>query len=323
MAELSEDEIKCQLQQMDPYEFEELVAEIWELQGYETTVRKGSGDRGIDVEAEIQTPVPQKVLIQAKRYSEGNKIGSEEVRKYATLYQQVSDTDTVVIVTTGDFTAEARRLADDLRVKIVDRYSFAKEVANNQRSLSKDYFDKQTVQRVDKASSERKKKTTSKTATHRNKSVSKSKESHGKELGKWNIFAASAILAIPASILVAFVVYIPKQITFPNIGLLDYFIFCYFISLWFCILSLGPKIARTKAKLAIPTTGLVFLFIGIPLLLIGTYLSPYIKLEDLGAYPVSLVAIMSYCLSYLYWEWEWYKHDSQSEYQNDRFLPDK
>lgn len=135
MAGLSEDEIKRQLQQMDPYEFEELVAEIWELQGYQTTVRKGSGDRGIDVEATKQTPAPQKVLIQAKRYADSNKIGVNEVRNYATLYQQVPDADTIVVVTTSSFTSEAERLADDLNVKLVAGDQISQLVIKNIESF--------------------------------------------------------------------------------------------------------------------------------------------------------------------------------------------
>ena len=127
----SPSEIQYQLQQMDPYEFEQLVADVWEAEGYDTTVRQKSDDRGIDVEAVKQQPFHQKVLIQAKRYSDSNTIGSEEVRKYATLYQQVNDADTVVIVTTGGFTNQAERLARDLDVKLVDGKSLAQMIANN------------------------------------------------------------------------------------------------------------------------------------------------------------------------------------------------
>ena len=104
---------------MDPYEFEELVAEIWKLQGYQTLVRKGSGDRGIDIEAKKQEPFTQKILIQAKCYAQENKIGSNDIRKYSTLYQQVSDADSVVIVSTSQFTSEAECLAKDLKVKLI------------------------------------------------------------------------------------------------------------------------------------------------------------------------------------------------------------
>ncbi|MYL16745.1 restriction endonuclease [Halorubrum terrestre] len=101
----------------DPYDFEEFVAGLWEANGYTTHVRKGSGDRGIDIEA---TRGDNKELIQVKLYSPGNKIGSSDVREYATLYQQVPEADDVIIVTSSSFTSEAQRLADDLGVLLVD-----------------------------------------------------------------------------------------------------------------------------------------------------------------------------------------------------------
>jgi restriction system protein len=122
---------------MDPYDFEKLVAEVWKLQGYQTSVRQGSGDRGIDVEATKQEPVSEKVLIQAKCYRESNKIGSKAVREYATLYQQVPETDTVVIVTTSEFTSPAEKLAVDLKIKTVNGNSFARLVKKHQHELSK------------------------------------------------------------------------------------------------------------------------------------------------------------------------------------------
>ena len=131
MVDVSKQEIKRQLQQIDPYDFEKLVAEVWELLGYQTTVRKGSGDRGVDIEATKLEPFQQKVLIQTKRYTGNNKIGSQEVRSYATLYQQISDADTVVIVTTGRVTSEAKALAKNLNVKLIDGDSFVDSVINH------------------------------------------------------------------------------------------------------------------------------------------------------------------------------------------------
>lgn len=126
LASLSGIEKKEHLQEMDPYQFEHLVADLWKFQGYETTVRQGSSDRGIDIEAERSEPFYEKLLIQAKRYSDDNKVGSEEVRNYATLYQQVPDADSVIIVTTGEVTSEAEVLSNDLDVKLVDINSLSK-----------------------------------------------------------------------------------------------------------------------------------------------------------------------------------------------------
>lgn len=120
MTNSSYDNIKQKLQQIDPYQLEELVAEIWELEGFQTEVRKKSGDKGIDVEAIKFSPVKQKYLIQVKRYSDDNKIGSSEVRSYATLRQQEQNVDGIIIVTSGNITHHAQELANDLNVKLVD-----------------------------------------------------------------------------------------------------------------------------------------------------------------------------------------------------------
>lgn len=111
-----------QLQDMDPYDFEELVGEVWEKKGYETHVRQGSQDRAIDVEA---ARGGERVLIQAKRYSSGNKVGADEVRKYATLWQQEPDASRIILVTTNTFTSEAKRIAAEQNVSIIGGSGFA------------------------------------------------------------------------------------------------------------------------------------------------------------------------------------------------------
>ncbi len=105
-----------ELQQMDSDDFEHLVAEIWSAMGYDTQVTQGGADRGIDV---IATNDSEKVLIQAKRYSSGNKVGAPKIREYSALYQQEGATD-VVVVTTGEFTSNASELAPTIGVTTVN-----------------------------------------------------------------------------------------------------------------------------------------------------------------------------------------------------------
>lgn len=124
---------KHQLQSMDPYDFEQLIADLWEAKGYQTSVRTKSRDRGIDVEAEM---VGRKEMIQAKCYSSGNKVGSEEVRKYATLYQQVPTANLVVIVTSSSFTREATKLANDLSVDIYDGDDLIQDIRSYNISIN-------------------------------------------------------------------------------------------------------------------------------------------------------------------------------------------
>ena len=101
---MNRSEVLSQLRQMDEYEFEHLVSDLWEKRGWQTTVTSGSSDQGIDVIAEKSSPFSQKYLIQAKRYSEGNKIGSPAIQQYSSLRRQEDDVDAVVIVTTSSFT---------------------------------------------------------------------------------------------------------------------------------------------------------------------------------------------------------------------------
>jgi hypothetical protein len=114
---------------MDEYDFEELVADLWDRAGWSTEVTSGSGDRGIDVIATRTEMTTEKQIIQAKRYSEGNTVGSQDVRNYATLHQQEPDVDSVVIVTTSRFTEQATQLANDLKVKLVDGDSLCRRIS--------------------------------------------------------------------------------------------------------------------------------------------------------------------------------------------------
>lgn len=118
---LSKRESLRSIRNLDPFEFEHFIADLWEARGYETQVRTATGDRGIDIVGiKASDDSEFKELIQAKRYSGSNNIGSQTVREYATLYQQVPDADRVTIVSSGYFTSEANRLANDLGINLVN-----------------------------------------------------------------------------------------------------------------------------------------------------------------------------------------------------------
>lgn len=65
---------KDQLQKIDPPEFENFVASLWEESGWRTTVTQQSQDAGVDILAERSDPVSQKVVIQVKRYQNNNRV---------------------------------------------------------------------------------------------------------------------------------------------------------------------------------------------------------------------------------------------------------
>ncbi|MFB1065025.1 restriction endonuclease [Natrinema sp. H-ect4] len=121
LAVLPDDtDIKQKLQSMDDYEFEHFVADLWETMGWDCEVSTASNDKGIDVRAKKTTPYNQKALIQAKRYGEGNKVGSPAIQQYSSLKHQEDNVDKVVVVTTSSYSRNAKELADDLNVKLID-----------------------------------------------------------------------------------------------------------------------------------------------------------------------------------------------------------
>ena len=108
------------LQQVDVYDFEHLIALVWEKQGWETQVTTGSTDKGVDITAVKSDPFEQRQYIQAKRYAEKNKVGSGEIQKYSGLYARNESVDAVVVVTTSQFTKEAQKVAANRNVKLIN-----------------------------------------------------------------------------------------------------------------------------------------------------------------------------------------------------------
>ncbi|EMA45496.1 restriction endonuclease [Halococcus saccharolyticus] len=113
-------QVLSQLQSMDSYDFEHLVADLWEQQGWDTEVSQASSDAGIDVIATKENPYPQKKLIQAKRYGPNTTVGSPDMQQYYSLKEQEDNVDSVVIVTSNEFTYDAEERAQELNVKTVN-----------------------------------------------------------------------------------------------------------------------------------------------------------------------------------------------------------
>ena len=114
------EQVLTQLQSIDDYDFEHLVADLWARQGWDTEVSQASVDAGIDVIATKESPYPQKKLIQAKRYGSNTTVGGPDIQQYASLKHQRDNVDSVVVVTSNKFTRHAEDRAQELNVKTVD-----------------------------------------------------------------------------------------------------------------------------------------------------------------------------------------------------------
>lgn len=120
MIALASSEILSTLQSLPPRHFEQFIADVWqERQGWNTEVMDAGPDRGLDVIGEPPGGGP-KTAVQCKRYTDGNKITSDQIQQYAALRQQWTDVDAVTVVTTSSFTRAAEELAERLDVKCID-----------------------------------------------------------------------------------------------------------------------------------------------------------------------------------------------------------
>jgi|AntDeeMetagen285_2_1112576.scaffolds.fasta_scaffold02057_3 hypothetical protein len=130
---ISEKELLMKLQKIDPYQFEQLVADIWEYQGWTTEVTTRSKDGGIDIIARKELPFRQKQYIQAKCRSPRNKISAPKIREYASLNLKNDpdrdQVDSVILVTTGELTKQARDEAAEFNTKVVDGNTLSRMIA--------------------------------------------------------------------------------------------------------------------------------------------------------------------------------------------------
>src|SRR5262249_25590494 len=100
---------------LTPREFEELIAELLEAEGFTSVKVIGrSGDGGIDVEANSDRPFVQgKYIVQCKRYDARRRVPPSDVRAF---HGVIAATPAVKgsFVTTSAFTKGARKFADDV-----------------------------------------------------------------------------------------------------------------------------------------------------------------------------------------------------------------
>ncbi|MFF4245576.1 restriction endonuclease [Streptomyces sp. NPDC001822] len=104
---------------MDPYEFEEAVAGLCRRDGCaDAEVVGGAGDLGADVVATL--PDGRRLVVQCKRYTAGNKVGSQDLQRFGGTCYAVHGAEAAVVVTTGEFTEPALEYAEQCGILCVD-----------------------------------------------------------------------------------------------------------------------------------------------------------------------------------------------------------
>ncbi|MGW9299310.1 restriction endonuclease [Streptomyces cyaneofuscatus] len=101
--------------QLDPYAFEEAVAELCRRDGCaDAEVVGGAGDLGADVMA--TTPDGRRLVVQCKRYGPGNRAGSQDLQRFGGTCYAVHDADIALVVSTGGFTEPALDYAEQCAI---------------------------------------------------------------------------------------------------------------------------------------------------------------------------------------------------------------
>lgn len=103
---------------MDPYDFEEAVAALCRRDGCpDAEVVGGAGDLGADVVG--TTPDGRRLVVQCKRYTSDNKVGSQDLQRFGGTCYAVHGAEAAVVVTTGEFTEPALEYAEQCGIVCV------------------------------------------------------------------------------------------------------------------------------------------------------------------------------------------------------------
>ncbi len=115
---LSDLESRPNLMELNPFEFEHLVANLFAKMGLETKLTRSSRDGGVDCVAFDSRPVlGGKVVIQAKRYS--NTVGVSAVRDlYGTMMNEGANKG--ILVTTSGYGPDAFEFSKDKPIELID-----------------------------------------------------------------------------------------------------------------------------------------------------------------------------------------------------------
>ncbi|MFE8978650.1 restriction endonuclease [Streptomyces cyaneofuscatus] len=101
--------------QLDPYAFEEAVAELCRRDGCaDAEVVGGAGDLGADVVA--TTPDGRRLVVQCKRYGPENRAGSQDLQRFGGTCYAVHEADIALVVSTGGFTEPALDYAEQCAI---------------------------------------------------------------------------------------------------------------------------------------------------------------------------------------------------------------
>lgn len=112
------------LQKLSPTQFENYISQLFRSMGYTTRAVGGSGDGGIDVEAEKEGIVH---YIQCKKFI-NRKVKVGAVRDFYGAIADKTDKGKGYFITTNVFTLDAEKFAEGKPIELVDRFKLIKYI---------------------------------------------------------------------------------------------------------------------------------------------------------------------------------------------------
>jgi restriction system protein len=115
---MSDLESRPNLMELSPFEFENLVSNLFEQIGFQAKLTRSSKDGGVDAVAFDPRPIlGGKVVIQAKRYK--NVVGVSAVRDlYGTMINEGANKG--ILVATSHYGPDAYEFARDKPIELID-----------------------------------------------------------------------------------------------------------------------------------------------------------------------------------------------------------
>jgi restriction system protein len=102
-----------------------VIAKSLRDRGYRNVKRRGGpGDLGVDITA--RDPDGATVAVQCKRYAPGRPVGSREIQLFIGMTTTHHRVDRGTYVTTSSYTAQARKLAEQHRITLLDGRDLSK-----------------------------------------------------------------------------------------------------------------------------------------------------------------------------------------------------
>ena len=146
------DELLNKLRNIDPYRFEQIVADLLTAMGYgELTVTQKSSDGGIDAIVNEDKLGLDKILVQAKRYAADNIVNELAIRNFAGALA-TRNINKGIVATTSSFSPKAIDSVSGMQIRLINGNELAQLMLENNigasventyyiRRLDSDYFD--------------------------------------------------------------------------------------------------------------------------------------------------------------------------------------